>query len=126
MLVSIADIGQGSETESYATFSPLFTCMQKIYFLSNVNNPVEFSLNGDVFCRFYRITRKTKKIQQKNIAPNTIRSQDLSLSHSALYLPLSHSNLCCQEEFKWPCNHAVLILGLSRFSWSQQSMEIRI
>ena len=28
-----------------------------------ISTSIEFSLDGDGFCRFYRITRKTKKIQ---------------------------------------------------------------
>ena len=29
--------------------------------VTNLTNPIEFSLNGDAFCRFYKITRKQKK-----------------------------------------------------------------
>ena len=73
----------------------------------------EFSLNGDGFCKFYRITRK----QNKN--PVTIyylqwgwNPWPLTFLHSILLSELKFPFACRSETFRSSCSHALLILGL--------------
>ena len=42
-----------------------------------VDMPMEFFLNEDAFCRFCRITRKQKNIQQQNVTSSRNRAQGL-------------------------------------------------
>ena len=70
----------------------------------------EFSLNGDIFSRFYRISRNTKKSSSK-ILPHAgfdLRTSDFPVLHFTPQLV----HMCCQpQRFKWSCSHALLIVG---------------